>query len=267
MPLPQHIAFLDAILPLLEEDPRIVGVAVGGSWLSDTMDEFSDLDLVIVVAPDAYTEVMMERLAIASSLGNLLSGFTGEHVGEPRLIICLYDDPLLHVDLKFVSLPDLAYRIEDPVILWERSDELTDILSQTEAQFPPLNPQWSEDRFWVWVHYATTKLGRGELLETLSALSFMRDLVLGPMLHDKHHQLPRGVRRLETIAPEKLPALQKTLASYDRQSCVDALFATVGLYQELREPYIAAGRVIPNTEAEKEVIAYLQEIGERAGDT
>ena len=34
--------------------------------------------------------------------------FTGEHVGESRVLICLYGPPLLHVDLKFVSLSDAA---------------------------------------------------------------------------------------------------------------------------------------------------------------
>jgi hypothetical protein len=53
-------------------------------------------------------------------MGNLLAAFTGEHVGEPRLLICLFADPLMHVDLKFISLGQLSSRVEDPVILWER---------------------------------------------------------------------------------------------------------------------------------------------------
>jgi hypothetical protein len=36
------------------------------------------------------------------------SAFSGEHVGEPRALICLYGPPLLPVDLKFVSLSDAA---------------------------------------------------------------------------------------------------------------------------------------------------------------
>ncbi|NRS94850.1 hypothetical protein DFH40_002566 [Clostridium beijerinckii] len=47
---------------------------------------------------------MNERIKIAESLGTLLSAFTGEHVGEPRLLICLCEPELLHVDLKFVSI-------------------------------------------------------------------------------------------------------------------------------------------------------------------
>lgn len=75
------------------------------------MDEYSDIDLVIVVDPKYEWKVSEERLVLAKKLGNLLVGFTGEHVGEPRLIICLYGPPLLHVDLKFVALPDFGNRV------------------------------------------------------------------------------------------------------------------------------------------------------------
>jgi hypothetical protein len=52
------------------------------------------------------------RAGFAGALGPLLSAFTGDHVGEPRLLICLYGPPLLHVDLKFVTPADLAERVE-----------------------------------------------------------------------------------------------------------------------------------------------------------
>ena len=120
-----HRLFLER-LEQLKSDNRIMGVAVGGSLLEDSMDEFSDLDLVIAVDPTQYSSVMKERYDIVASLGHLLSGFTGEHVGEPRVFICLYDKPLLHVDFNFVSLEDVSKRVEDPLILWEREEYLTE---------------------------------------------------------------------------------------------------------------------------------------------
>ena len=86
-----HAEFLARALPILERDARFVGVAAGGSYITGELDEFSDLDLVLVVAPDATVAVSAVRLDVARSLGRLLSGFTGEHVGEPRLVVCLYD--------------------------------------------------------------------------------------------------------------------------------------------------------------------------------
>ena len=46
---------------------------------------------VVVVDPLYYDEIMAQRMAFAGTLGHLLQhAFTGEHVGEPRLLICLF---------------------------------------------------------------------------------------------------------------------------------------------------------------------------------
>lgn len=54
-------------------------------------------------------------LLYARKIGPLLSAFTLEHVGEPLVLICLYDQPLLHVE--FVSLEEFKERVENPHIL------------------------------------------------------------------------------------------------------------------------------------------------------
>jgi hypothetical protein len=219
----------------LERDERIVGVAAGGSFLTDSMDEFSDLDLVVATEPLEHARVMADRPRIAGALGSLLAAFTGEHVGEPRLLICLYDGaPPLHVDLKFVALPDLATRVEDPAILWEREGRLTLALQAGAAGYPMPNRQWIEDRFWVWLHYAGTKLGRGELFEVLDFLSFLRSTVLGPLALLSSGARPTGVRRLERLAPNYVLQLQATVATHDATDCRRALLACVDLYRLLR---------------------------------
>lgn len=99
-----HREFLLSSVAKLKSDKRILGVAAGGSLVLQSMDEFSDLDLVVIVDPSKYQEVLKDRKKIAGSVGPLLESFTGEHVGEPRLLICLYGPPLLHVDFKFVFI-------------------------------------------------------------------------------------------------------------------------------------------------------------------
>jgi len=84
---------------------RIVGVTIGGSAVIGAMDEFSDLDFVVVCRDDAQSDVVSEAHDFARRLGPLLAAFAGEHVGEPRLLIALYGPPLLHVDLKFAPQP------------------------------------------------------------------------------------------------------------------------------------------------------------------
>ena len=105
--------FLDNAIVQLSPDARILGVAVAGSWITQTTDDYSDLDLVIVFDDLFYMQALTERYRFAEKLGHILSVFPGDHVGEPqKLLICLYDHPLIHVDLKFIPLSDLEQRID-----------------------------------------------------------------------------------------------------------------------------------------------------------
>jgi predicted nucleotidyltransferase len=255
-----HMDFVNQVIDFLKNDSRILGIAAGGSWITDSMDEFSDIDLVIVVESKYEREVSEERLTLAKGLGNLLVGFTGEHVGEPRLIICLYGPPLLHVDMKFVVLSDIDHRVEDPVILWEREEILTKSLAKHEAVYPHPNLQWIEDRFWVWIHYAAVKIGRGELFEAIEMLSFLRVTVFGPLALMKNGHLPRGVRYIERDAQEELPKLIKTMPVHDKRSCLLALKQAIDLYQQLRAIH-STSELIMRKAAEEQSIKYVTEIG------
>jgi predicted nucleotidyltransferase len=257
-----HRHFLENALSRLREDSRIVAVAAGGSFLSDTVDEYSDLDLVIVIEPSALESLMPQRQQFAERLGLLLAAFTGEHVGEPRLLICLYDDPLLHVDLKFVSLSDASDRVEDPFILWERDGRLTEVLQERAAVFPEPKPQWIEDRFWVWVYYIGGRIGRGELFEAHDSLGLLRMWVLGPMALQAQGARPAGVRRIEKYAPQYAKAMKATVGRYDGVSCVKALYASVELYRTLREQ-LANRDLERRTGAEQAVTKYLEQIKAR----
>jgi hypothetical protein len=254
-----HQEFAYKAIDFFKKDSRILGLAVGGSWITNSMDEYSDIDLVIVVDPKYEQEVSAERLVLAGKLGNLLVGFTGEHVGEPRLIICLYGPPLLHVDLKFVALPDFDNRVEDPVILWEREEILTKTLHQKKATYPLPNLQWIEDRFWVWAHYIAMKIGRGELFEAIETLSFLRVTVLGPLALMKNGYLPRGMRYIERDAKEELPKFIKTIPAHERRSCELALTNAIELYQRLRAYHITPELIVRKS-AEEHSITYLNSI-------
>jgi hypothetical protein len=261
-PLPEpHQAFLIAALPRLGADPRIVGVAAAGSFARAAVDEHSDLDLVIAVEAAQIETVLDDRQAIARSLGPLLVAFPGDHVGAPRLLICLYGPPLLHVDLKFVALPDAARRVDESTVLWERDGRLSAVLASATAAYPAPDLQWIEDRIWPWIHYMAGKIARGELFETLDGLGFVRARVLGPLVLQLHGAQPNGVRRIESVAPERVEALRATVAGHDPASCVRALRATIALYRELRDRS-AAVSLVRRAAAEAASCAFFDEVAE-----
>ncbi|WP_127132556.1 aminoglycoside 6-adenylyltransferase [Pseudoflavitalea rhizosphaerae] len=253
--------FAERAAAIVAEDPGAIGLAAAGSWLSNELDEFSDLDLVLVTKNKVGGDEQ-RMMTWAKKFGNLLSAFTGEHVGEPRLLICLYDDPLLHVDLKFLTLEEFAFRVEDPVILSDVFGQLDQSLQVTIAEWPRPGYQWIEDRFWIWVHYGLTKLGRGEYFEAIDFLSAIRNMVLGPLLLISQGQLPRGVRKLEKYLPEStLQQLKCTLATHDRVSILKAIHTCIEMYRDLRSN-LYDSNVQLQTGTENKVLEYYDEIAE-----
>jgi hypothetical protein len=262
MPDP-HRAFLRAAVSTVRTAPAVCGLAAGGSFLS-RLDSYSDLDLIVVVAPSAAPLGRPERDHIAASLGPLLSAFSGEHVNEPRLLICLYGPPLLHVDLKFLPPAQLNPRVEDPVVLWDRDGTVRSALAAGAAAYPSPDLQWIEDRFWVWVHYAATKIGRGELLEAVDFLGALRRFALGPLALERGGIRPDGVRRAEHLAPGVLAMLVATVAPYDREACYRALLMAIALYRDERAE-LGSSSLVPRSQAEAEAVRYLDMIGRSLG--
>ena len=254
-----HHRFADRIVAAMKPDARFVGLLAAGSFAQGNIDNYSDLDLVLIVEDDHYPRIqtLEARRAFAASLGRLLYAFIGEHVGEPRLLICLYDDPMLHVDLKFVTLDDLDHRIEEPIVLWHRDHRIADRLPRAVPRWPSRDPAWFEEHFWVWVHYTANKLGRGELMETHAALSHIREMVLGPMATRGLGLEQRGVRRLEMLSPEISNRLASTLGDYSARGCAAALRHTIDLYRELRS---ATPPPNCNPAAETAVLAYVDNV-------
>ena len=229
-----QVEFAERAKRELEPDDNVIGLAVAGSWLTNQIDEFSDLDLILVTKNKVSDDVD-KMLSYARRLGDFLSGFTGEHVGEPRVLICLYDNPLLHVDIKFVTIEEFYSRVEMPVILLDKGQQLQTVLNSSEAKFPYPDYQWIENRFWIWIHYALLKIGRGELMEALDFLGFLRMVVFGPLLHVKNRNLPRGVRKVETeLSNDDFQQLKLTIPNYNRSSLLDSLKEAVSLYRRLR---------------------------------
>ncbi|WP_293305950.1 aminoglycoside 6-adenylyltransferase [Pedobacter sp. UBA5917] len=253
----QH--FAQHATEILKNDESVIGLAVGGSWLSNEIDRYSDLDLILVTKEKVSAD-QSKMLQYANQLGEMISAFTGEHVGEPRVLICLYDNPLLHVDIKFLTPDEFASRVENPVLLIDRDNQLKLILDQTEAQFPYPDYQWIEDRFWTWMHYTMLKIGRGEYLEAFDFFGFLRMIVFGPLLHIKNNNLPRGVRKVETqLHTKDFNLLKSTIADYNRASLIGSLENAIELYKNLRKELYAYD-IKQNDKAEAAVMKYLTTI-------
>lgn len=270
--LPQlHHDFVERVRTEVSRDHRLTALLAGGSYIHGGFDPYSDLDFVIVVDGESHDDVMATRRQFAERVGGLLSAFTGEHVGEPRLLICLHGPPLIHVDLKFVVPEDLSHLVERPAVLFARDAE--DIEARLDAatiRWPDLPPEWFEQRAWIWLHYGAAKLGRGELFEAMGMLAFFRDQVLGPMLHRRAGRPQRGVRRMEMSSGTERELLTRTVATHDADSVRNALAAAMDAYLDLRNDAPPQNTVGHMPDALRDYLnerQYLRAAGDRRGLT
>lgn len=251
--------FAKRVANLVSSDSSIIGLAVAGSWADDELDEYSDLDLVLVTR-EKIGGNREKMIRFAKTCGEFISGFTGEHVGEPRLLVCMYDNPLLHVDIKFVTLKEFEKRVDDPVVLFERDGQLSEVIRLYPSQWPAPDLQWIEDRFWTWVHYIASKIGRGEYFEALSNLDYLRMNVLSPLMQLKNSQKARGLRKVETrLKASDLENLKITVAQYNKTSLVKALDNAVSVYRSLRRT-LFKDTLLWQDKAEKKSMDYFKAI-------
>jgi hypothetical protein len=251
--------FAEEIVNVIRSDKSVIGLAAAGSWLTNELDEYSDLDLILVTK-DLVSADKIKMMDYAKKFGKLLNGFTGEHVGEPRLLICLYDEPLLHVDIKFLTLPEVHSLIEQPAVLFDTDGQLKKAIDAQEARFPYPDYQWIEDRFWTWVHYITLKIGRGEYLEALDSFAFLRGVVFGPLLLIKNDFLPRGVRKTDIqLDTADFRQLQSTIPEYNRASIIRSLEKAVELYRDIRKKVFTPD-VQLCTATEARVLEYMEQV-------
>jgi hypothetical protein len=141
----------------------------------------------------------------------------------------------------------------------EREGAISRIVATTRPKWPQPDPQWVEDRFWVWMHYVAGKIVRGEWFEAVDSLAFLRAKVLAPLVAVAEGRDARGVRRFEREMGAYVDGLRATIPGHDAQSCAKALRAVAGQYQALRSRLDSPG-LVRREEAERAALAYLDEV-------
>lgn len=64
-----------------QDDHRVPGVLLGGSFAAGSPDFYSDLDLYVVVHDEHFRNVLAGKRAAAAAAGRVLVGFVPDHLG------------------------------------------------------------------------------------------------------------------------------------------------------------------------------------------
>jgi predicted nucleotidyltransferase len=219
---PQHQAILRAIVAHYENDPRILAVAVFGSLGRGNWDEYSDIDLDVVIADQVSLDAVEELTQLC---------LTFESLGE-RLAVIIADDKDAG-DVVFESLLQMSVRchplaathpniVDTLRILWGRIDHSV-IAAAGQANRRPRQPV--EETLAECVRYAAVAdiaLQRRRLWDAVEVLHRLRSLLME--MYTLTHDGQRSWQFFQANAAADLQAkLGHTLPQYNLASVQESL--------------------------------------------
>ena len=220
-------------------DDRITAVFLGGSVARGDADEYSDIDLCVIVADDAFDDVLAEREVLVRKIGEPL--FV-EDFGGDAVFVILADGTELELNLFRES--DLGSIRSGPHrVLLDRHGILAD------AVFPlPSRDQGTQVEelrrilLWFWhdLGHLTTAIGRGRLWWAAGQLEQLRGYCVNLSRIDQDVE-PNDEpywKLDDEISTEPLEALRSTFCEIERDPLLRAARDVVTFFRE-RAPLIA----------------------------
>ncbi len=225
--LPHLADSLSRFRSALAAQPARTALFVGGGIAKDTVDRFSDLDLVLVHEPGLAFDGAARMVAeLAAAAGPVVTSYGAGHLGRSRLIVHLVSTPptLTKIDVEVVAAP--AADLHGPLILLHDSLGLdAGPAPAGPARDGAVDAELLARKLCGWLWYSYTKLARGELLQTVESIAYTRRHALLPVLLMGEGLPQEDYRRAERrLSPAAVAALSATHpASLDRDALLAAL--------------------------------------------
>jgi hypothetical protein len=232
---PAQQATLVRFAAACQRDERIIASFLGGSHATGTDDAYSDLDLYLVTADEAYAAFFAERDAFLRQLGNpvlqedfndfgfdmilflFTNGVEGElALGREGAFDLLHGGP-------FTTLIDKKGILTGKIFPWNKPTEA----AQREACRHLLC--W----FWRDLSHFAKVVARNHLWVAQGDLEKLRLTCLDLIhLQDNPTTWPAGYLKLDTVPEEQIHVLHLTFVPPERMSLLQAMTICVSFYRE-----------------------------------
>lgn len=227
---------LEKLREALKSDYRIGGVLLVGSGDFGFKDEFSDIDLAVVVSEeqDALTVFRDWELMIRDLLP-VLWCFTDIRGPEVGLYAFILED-FLEIDISFQSLSVLSARSPNWTVLFDRTGQIEENLhvSRSESLEPNLETLYTRrlDSIWHYVTHVAVSIKRGHLWRAMHYLEEIRNrtIELEGLVRKRQS---RHFREVDQLPRDWLAALERTFpARLAHDELVRALYAATECFFE-----------------------------------
>lgn len=239
--LPGHQQFVDRFTKACLADDRIVAAFLGGSYAKGKADSFSDIDVCLIIAEEAYADFVSHREDFLRQFGDLV--FL-EDFGIPDIAFYIFADGT-EGELNYVSEGQMD-RIHSGSfrILVDKKN----ILSR--AVFPESDPVPSEQTerlrrlvYWFWhdLSHFLTAMGRGQLWWAQGQLEVIRSICVGLARLENDFTDPEVEEEVyskieNAMSIERLSILKETFCPMEKDAMLRSAHGVVQFYRDLALP-------------------------------
>lgn len=223
-----HQTILAALIDLFKGDDNIKAFGYFGSLARGDWDNFSDLDLDVIVANDSKPTVEKYLISISGILHtkNLdpLSSFE-EDVNEWVLILSTLD----RISLRFHLLNSTSPNILNSFVILSGNMSLADIKrALPQIKTKPTSLNLLQHKFLEHSIYVPIYLHRNELLNAFNMLNILRNTLI--TIYYKSHSLSK-IEKFEKHAPKDIiEKLKSTYSNLDSNQIRAAFENLIKLY-------------------------------------
>jgi predicted nucleotidyltransferase len=251
---------------LCQADPRVVAAFVGGSLATGTADEYSDIDVYLIVADEAYDSFFAERAVFMRQLGEpvYLEDFDGFGFD---MVLFIFEDGIkgelaLARASSFLHIHEGPYR----VLVDKRGllEGVTFPIERMPVEEQRRNLEHLLKSFWRQLFLLNSALGRGWLLSAASYFEGMRRQLLHVCRLSVDFSASGDKPPLESLLPEQLVVdLRQTFPRLDREEMVAAVQEAVCVFQRIAKPLAQAQGALYPERLERVVLARFERMAQQ----
>jgi predicted nucleotidyltransferase len=222
--------FIDAC----SADDRIVAAFLAGSYATGTADGYSDLDLGVITTDEAFADVIADRRALVSQLGDPL--FLDHFGREWNVFFILADGTEGEIFFGHEgALEEIDVGPFEPLL------DNRGILAGAEFPFSPPDPDEQREQlrqivnwFWHELSHFITALGRDDLWWAYGQLEALRRHCINLIrLHRGAEAQEEPYEKLAKAIPvSELASLRTTFCPMERRAMLDAALVIVRFFRE-----------------------------------
>jgi predicted nucleotidyltransferase len=264
----RHQATLDRFLAACRADPHILAATLYGSHARGAADEWSDLDIGVVITDDAYDDFLTGREAFLRLLGEPLFVEDFDIPGILFFILADGTEGELSIDRAsdFTEPHGPWIALVDKVGILDRNRVSgRNLVSKAEGvETLRLQITW----FWHDLSHFTTAMARGQLWWAAGQLENLRRtvVILARLRHDFNDEdaTDDPYFKLDKALPnEALAPLRATFVPLERAALFEAARAVIGFYRQLALPLVEENGLLYPVELERLMLDRLEQCKRR----